>query len=195
MTDKQRQRLEAKIKRIRGILAYEKRKFGCYDDSKGLRYLPTEYFVKLEDYKGGLIYTRWFEKNFPDDMGFPEFLFEWSIILFMNGKVRAAERKVVEAYFRNTYILDKFFGRPIQPILKSEYSNICTPEYTQYFKYSANQKELADFSQFLHLFEISDKFQSISDRYIKAQIRLKTEKDPEMRHLLVRIDRQLLKEV
>jgi hypothetical protein len=195
MTDKQKQHLEQKIKRIRAALAYEKRQIGCYDDSRGLRYLPTELYLKLQDYKGGLVYLRWFAKNFPDDAGFPEFLFEWSVILFMNGKVKEAEKKVVEAYFRNTYILDKFFGRPIQPIDKSEYSNICTPEYTQYFKYSADKPELADFCEFLSSLEQSAKFQSIKDRFIKAMIRLKTEKDPEMRHHLVRIDRELLSEL
>jgi len=194
MTDKQKQRLQAKIKRIRGALAYEKRQIGCYDDSRGLRYLPTELYLKLQDYKGGLVYLRWFAKNFPDDAGFPDFLFEWAIILFKNGKIKDAERKVVETYFRNTYIFDKFFGRPIIPIEKSEYSNIDIPEYTEYFKYSFKQQELADFAIWLQEFEQSEKFKSVADRFIKAMIRLKTEKDPEMRHHLVRIDRELLNE-
>jgi hypothetical protein len=76
MTPYQKQRLELKIKKIRNILAAEKRKFVGYDDSRGLRYLPTSIYIKLQDYKGGLVYTRWFAKNFPDDAGFPDFLFE-----------------------------------------------------------------------------------------------------------------------
>ena len=194
MTDKQKQRIEAKIKRIRGALAYEKRQIGCYDDSRGLRYLPTELYLKLLDYKGGLVYLRWFAKNFQDDAGFPEFLFEWSVLLFMNGKIKDAELKAVETYFRNTYVFDKFFGRRIIPIEKSEYSNIDIPEYTEYFKYSFKQQELADFAKWLREFEQSEKFKSVADRFIKAMIRLKTEKDPEMRHHLVRIDRELLNE-
>ena len=194
MTDEQKLRLQAKIKRIRGALAYEKRQIGCYDDSRGLRYLPTELYLKLQDYKGGLVYLRWFAKNFSDDAGFPEFLFEWSVILFMNGKIKDAERKAVETYFRNTYVFDKFFGRPITSIEKSEYSNIDVPEYTEYFKYSFKQQELAAFAKWLREFEQSEKFKSVSERFIKAMIRLKTEKDPEMRHYLVRIDRELLNE-
>lgn len=195
MTKKQQKRLEAKIKRIRGALTNEKRMIGCYDDSRGIRYLPTELYLKLQDYKGGLVYLRWFTKNFPDDAGFPDFLFEWTIILFKCGKITEAERKATETFFRNTYIFDKFFGRPIIPIDKSEYSNIDIPEYTDYFKYSANQQELADFAKWLMEFEQSEKFKSVVERFIKAQIRLKTEKDPEMRHYLVRIDRELLEEV
>ncbi len=69
MTPKQAQRLIIKIADINRALATEKRKFGGYDDSRGLRYLPTRYYIQLADYKGGLAYTRWFAKTFPDDIG------------------------------------------------------------------------------------------------------------------------------
>jgi hypothetical protein len=195
MTPYQKQRLELKIKRIRNILAAEKRKFGGYDDSRGLRYLPTSLYIKLQDYKGGLAYTRWFAKNFPDDAGFPDFLFEWTIILLMNGKMKDAERKAMASFFRNTYIFDKFFGREIVPANKLENWSVELPEFLEDFKYSSGQPELADFSKWLMEFEQTEKFKSLAERFIKAQERLKYEKDPEMRHLLVRIDKQLLKEV
>lgn len=62
MTPKQTQRLSKKIADIKRALAAEKRRFGGYDDSRGLRYLPTRYYIQLADYKGGLSYTRWFAK-------------------------------------------------------------------------------------------------------------------------------------
>ncbi len=108
MTPYQKQRIELKIKKIRSILAADKRKFGGYDDSRGLRYLPTSLYIKLQDYKGGLVYTRWFVKNIPDDAGFPDFFFEWTIILFKNSKIKDAERKATASFFRNTNIFDKF---------------------------------------------------------------------------------------
>jgi len=195
MTPHLKEVIELKIKKIKAALAAEKRKFGCYDDSRGLRYLPTTLYLKLQDYQGGLAYTRWFSKNFPDDAGFPDFLFEWTVILFKNGNIREAERKVLEAYFRNTYLFDKFFGRPIKKINKDEYSSFEMPEYVKYFKYSDKQSDLADFSIWLKEFEQSEKFKEISKRFIYAQIRLKDEDDDEMRHYLVRIDKQLLNEI
>jgi hypothetical protein len=42
MTPKQIEILKKKIADIRRTLAAEKRKFGVYDDSGGLRYLPTK---------------------------------------------------------------------------------------------------------------------------------------------------------
>lgn len=194
MTPYQKQRLELKIKKIRNILAAEKRKFGGYDDSRGLRYLPTSIYIKLQDYKGGLVYTRWFAKNFPDDAGFPDFLFEWTIILFMNGKMKDAERKAVETFFSNTYTFDKFFGREIVPIDKSENWSVEQPEFLDDFKYSSGQPELAAFALWLNEFEQTEKFKSVAERFTQAQMKLKYEKDPEMSHYLIRIDDQLLSE-
>ena len=76
MTPKQIERLKKKISSVKRTLSAEKRKIGCYDDSRGLRYIPTKYYIQLADYNGGLAYTKWFDKNFPDDSGFPTFLFE-----------------------------------------------------------------------------------------------------------------------
>lgn len=195
MTPHQKEILQLKIKKIRAILAAEKRKFGCYDDSRGLRYAPTGYYLRLQDYQGGTVYLRWFAKNFPDDAGFPEFLFEWAVILFKCDKIKEAERKAAECFFRNTYTFDNFFGRPIELSDKLENWNIERPEYLEDFKYSCKQPELKDFSEWLSEFEETEKFKSIAKRYIDARIRLKTEHDPEMRHYLVRIDRQLLNEI
>ena len=95
MTPKQKERLQKKIVDIKRTLASEKRKFRFYDDSSGIRYLPTKYFIRIADYRGGLVYTKWFDKNFPGDSGFPEFLFEWTLILFKNGKTIESEKKAI----------------------------------------------------------------------------------------------------
>src|SRR5438876_962575 len=137
MTPKQILRTQKKISGIRRVLAAEKRTFGCYDDSRGLRYLPTRLYVKIQDYSGGLIYTRWFRKNFPDDIGFPEFLFEWTIILFKMNKLKDAEKKAFQTFCSNTYLFDKYFGKPIVRIEKYEGSNVGEPEFLNDFPYSS----------------------------------------------------------
>jgi hypothetical protein len=195
MTPNQKQRIEQKIRKIRAALATERRIFGGYDDSRGLRYVPTSLYLKLQDFKGGLVYTRWFSKNFPDDGAFPDFLFEWAVILFQNGKLKEAERKAVETFFCNTYIFDKFFGRPIQAIDKAEFSNVDRPEYMEYFKYSCTQPELATFCLWLREFEHTATFKSVTKRFIEARIKLKDEHDPEIRHYLIQIYRELLNEI
>ncbi len=191
MTPKQIERVKKKIADIKRVLAAEKRKFGCYDDGRGLRYLPTKYFIQLSDFSGGLTYTKWFEKNFPDDSGFPDFLFEWTIILFKNGKIKEAEKKAFQTFFRNTYIFDKYFGRPIIPVDKWEGSNLEAPDFTEYLDYSSEQKELADFSQWLDNLISTQNFHTRSNKYIDLQKRLKTENDSETRNYLVKASSQL----
>lgn len=189
MTPKQIERIQIKIKKIRAALAAEKRKFGGYDDSRRMRYMPPQLFIKIQDYKGGLVYLRWFKKNFSDDIGFPDFLFEWTLILFKNGKLKDAEQKAIETYFSNSYLFDKYFGREIIPIEKYEYSNVSNAEFVKYLNYSSEQEELADFTEWLREFEKSERFQVIREKYIEINKRLLHEEDYETRlYLLKQID-------
>src|SRR3989338_1533576 len=106
MTEKQQERIRLKIKKIKSELAADKKRWGgFYDDSRGLRYLPLEYYIKLKDYSGGKRYINWFYKNFPDDGGFPEFLFESTIVLFYSKKHKEAKRKLFETFSLNIYII------------------------------------------------------------------------------------------
>lgn len=73
MTDKQKDKIRERIKKIRLALASEKRRFGGFDDSSGIRYLPPRLFIKLGDFGSGLKYLKWFQKNFPDDTGYLTF--------------------------------------------------------------------------------------------------------------------------
>ncbi len=117
-------------------------------------------------------------------MGFPDFLFEWAVLLFKAGKVAEAKAKVWQTYCANTYVLDKFLGHPLQPLLKYEWSNLAQPGFTAYFTYSHQQAELLDFSQWLEEFLASESFTSRKARYLIIQQQLQVEDDPEGRDYL-----------
>ena len=185
VTPKQIERLQKKIADIKRTLSAEKRKFGGIHDGHGLRYLPTKYFIQLGDFSSGLTYLKWFMRQFPDDAGFPDFLFEWTIILFKTGKLKEAEKKAFQTFCRNTYLFDKFFDRPITPIEKWEGSNLEVPSFTAYFDYSIRQTELADFSDWLDKYISSEVFVQRSSKVIDINKRLKHEHDTEIRHYLV----------
>jgi hypothetical protein len=192
VTPKQEERIKAKIKRIKAELAADKKRWGgYYDDSRGLRYLPPSLYIQLGDFSGGLRYINWFHKNFPDDSGFPDFLFECTIILFKTNKLKEAEKKAFKTFCSNTYLFDKFFGRPIVPIDKYEYSNIDIPTYCDNFTYSSGQADLADFSDWLTKYLATEKFVTLSAKFIAIYIKLKTESDSETRGHLLRQSRQL----
>jgi len=194
LTPKQKERLKPKIAGIRKVLAAEKRKFGWYSDSRGLRYLSPELYIKLQDYKGGLTYLRWFRKNFPDDMGFPDFLFEWTLILFKNSKEKEARRKALETWFTNTCLFDKFFGRPVVPIDKYEGFNQEAAVFAKNFTYTAGQAGLEDFAHWLEQLERSEKFMDCTNRILVLGKQLNTEDDSMKRMVLLAKERQLLED-
>ena len=174
MTPRQTERLKQKIADIKRVLAAEKRKFGGYDDSRGLRYLPTGYFLQLGDYAGGLAYLKWFDKNFPDDGGIPEFLFESAILLFKTGRKKEAGNKVFRTFCSNPYWIDRFLSRPVTPLDMWHPSNLATVEYTQALAYSSGQPDLADFSEWLSDLTSTDDFTRRCSRYIDIYSQLNT---------------------
>lgn len=181
MTTRQREKIQAKIAGIKQALVAEKRKFGGYDDSRGLRYLPTSYYVQLEDYAGGLAYTRWFAKNFPDDSGFPDFLFEWTIILYKNAKSQEASKKAFETFCSDPDVFGYFFNKTAASEEAGEQSVLTTER----FPYSCTQKELAEFAVWLDALIATEWFSSLSHRFIELNRMLGAETDIGRRHELV----------
>ena len=185
LTPKQAERLREQIANVKRMLAAEKRRFGDYHDGQGYRYLPPKLYVQLGDYAGGLHYVRWFDKNFDDDIGYPNFLFEWTILLFKNGRLRDAERKAVQTYCLNTYLYDQFFGRPLVPLAKWEGSNLEMPYLAELLPYSSQQPELADFAAWLRQFECTEKFAAFAARFVRLGQQLKVADGYETRRALL----------
>ena len=170
MTEKQVERIQNKIKKIKRELAADKKQWGGFHrDSRGIRYLPPALYLKINDYSGALRYFNWFHKNFPDDSGFPIFLFEWIIALFKKKKIKEAEKKAMETFYANTYLIDKFLGNKLIDVIKNESSNWENSSLTEYLEYSKEQEELSDFYDWLKDFTTSDTFCNFSNKYIEIE--------------------------
>ena len=185
MTEKQKQRLKDKIEKIKRVLTSEKRKLGCFDDSRGLRYMPTGLYVKLGDFDGGLKYLKWFDKNFPDDSGFPEFLFESTIILFKTNDLDKAGEKALKAYFSNTFIFDKYFQREPKSIDKKTSSNTQQLDWLKDFQLTHDMDDLLEFSNWLDKFTKTEKFIKTVDEFNAINKELETEPVGPRRTMLV----------
>ncbi|MER3374050.1 MAG: hypothetical protein RIM83_05375 [Allomuricauda sp.] len=170
MTPKQAERLRAKITQIKKELAADKRRWGgFYDDSRGLRYLTPALYIQLDDYSGAKRYFNWFAKNFPDDMGYPIFLFEWTLILFKTKKITLAEQKAQETFRANTYLLDAFLQRPPHGRNIREWSNWASQELAADLPYSKEDGELADFAEWLEGFVDSEGFQQFAEDFLTSR--------------------------
>lgn len=170
MTPKQTERIKTKITKIKKELAADKRRWGgFYDDSRGLRYLPPALYIKLGDYSGAKRYFNWFAKNFPDDMGYPIFLFEWIIALFKTKKITLAEQKALQTFRANTHILNAFLQRPPHGRNIREWSNWASQELATNLTYSKEDRELADFSEWLEGFVDGEKFQQFTEDFFATR--------------------------
>ncbi len=187
MTSKQEDKIKNKITQIKAALAADKKRWGgSHHDGQGLRYLPPQLYIKLGDFSGGLRYLNWFTKNFPDDRGFPDFLFEWTVILFTTGRLKEAEKKAFQTFTVNTYLFDKFFDRPIKQIEKWEGSNLEVAEFAiDYFHYSHKQDNLTDFAEWMERLTKTEKFITLTNKYIEIYKRLKNEHNFETRRYLI----------
>ena len=170
MTPKQAERTKAKITQIKKELAADKRRWGgFYDDSRRLRYLPPALYIKLGDYSGANRYFNWFDKNFPDDMGYPIFLFEWTLTLFKTRKITLAEQKALRTFQANTYLLNAFLQRPPHSQNIREWSNWESQELAVDLPYTKTDKELVDFAEWLEAFMDSEKFQQFTEDFFASR--------------------------
>ncbi len=196
MTPKQEQKIRNNIKKIKTALAADKKHWGGYHhDGQGLRYLPPNLYLQLNDFAGGLRYLNWFHKNFPDDIGYPDFLFECTVILYKTGRLKQAARHAFKTFTGNTYLFDKFFDRPIVSIDKWEGSNWEGTSHAAHFQYNHQQENLSDFGIWLENLIQSEKFRALTATYIEIHKKLKYEVDRESRHNLTEQAHQLEKKL
>jgi len=196
MTEKQQERIRTKIKNIKLALADDKKRWGGeYDDSRGLRYAPPQLYIQLADFSGGLRYMNWFTKNFPDDNCYPDFLFEWTIILIKTSKLKEAEKIAFKTFCRNTQLFDNFPSIQTLNIDKNESSNIEIDAFVNSsFKHIHSQNNLTDVAEWFNNFIKSEKFILNSNKIIEINRRLKNENDIETRGYLVRQMQKLEKD-
>lgn len=187
MTVKQVDRVKKKIEKYKKALAADKRFWGGqYHDGGGIRYVLPEQFIKIQDHKGGLRYLNWFDKNFPDDSGYPVFLFEWTFILFKCNNLKQAEEKAHRTFFSNTYLFNKFLGKEQPGHDKSENSSWELVSLTEHFNYTKTNIEFIEFSRCIETILSSRTFLSKANEFIKIEQLLKHEPVGEKRSELVK---------
>jgi len=185
MTDKQIQRIRKRIKSYRAILASEKRRFGGYLDSPGIRYVIAELYLQIQDYKGALTYFRWFSKQFSDDIGFPDFNLFWAATLFENSKIPESLAKIYETSFSNTYLPELIAGADPAPIDKSESSNTKTLEYAKQIYTDCIELISLGFQIYLTSVVESEEYKANLNKYISIQKLIKDEPVGPMRSNLI----------
>jgi len=195
MTDKQIQRIQRRIKFLRGRLTAEKRQFGGYHDGAGIRYVIPELYMQIMDFKGAMYYFRWFAKTFPDDIGFPDFNLFWSMTLFHNNKIDAAIKKAYETAFSNTYLIDLIYERDPHPLDKSETMGFESIDYAKEVYQGCVNLMTLEFQTWLDYISGTDDFKANLNRFISLEKLIKDEPVGEMRSHLINESRKFEKSI
>ena len=185
MTERQIERIKKTIKFYRARLAAEKRMFGDYDDSPGLRYIIPELYLKIRDYKGAMVYFRWFSKAFPDDTGYPVFNLFWSATLFENNKIPEAIKKAYKTAFSNTYLLDLINGKDPVQLDKSESIGFENLEYAKQIYKDCIKFITLEFQIWISNLSEFDDFKANLNKFISIQKLIKNEPVGPMRTKLI----------
>ena len=104
------------IKKHRAALIAEKRKFGGFDDSGGRRYYISDLYMQIADYKGVITYKKWFDKNFPDDIGGPLLSLNWSIAYYGLEQIHYTKIYTIDTAFQNVYLHGLLLDREVNRI-------------------------------------------------------------------------------
>jgi hypothetical protein len=195
MTQKQIENIKKKIKVCRARLATEKRMFGDYDDSQGLRYYIPELYLKIKDYKGALVYYRWFSKAFPDDIGYPDFNLFWAATLFENNKIADAIKKVYATAFSNTYFLDLISGRDTVQIDKSEPIGFESLDYAKSAFDDCIKLITLEFQIWIINLSEFDEFKNNMNKFISLQKLIKDEPTGQLRTELLQTKRKFTRQL
>ena len=152
MPPKQVERVKNKIKKIKAALSADKKHWGgFYHDGQGLRYIPPQLYIQIDDFTGGLRYFNWFNKNFSDDSCYPDFLFEWTIILFKTGRLKEAEKKAFQLFCSNNDLFYKIVGHSNSTIMDEEFAD-------SYINQLICKDGLSDFKTWLDKLSSTEKF-------------------------------------
>lgn len=116
MTENQIEKIKLSIKKHREALTAEKRLYGGFNDSAGRRYYISDLYMRIADYKGAITYKKWFDKNFPDDIGGPLLSLSWAISYFELGKIKEAKIYTIDTAFQNIYLHGLLLDNEIKQI-------------------------------------------------------------------------------
>ncbi|NQS98605.1 MAG: hypothetical protein HQ591_09130 [candidate division Zixibacteria bacterium] len=160
------------IKKIEGALKYEKRTFGSIGDRAGARYLLGPLYLLMEDVEGALKSFRWFENEFPDDVGDPFQYLSWALAYYKSGQLKKAEGKFIQTMLLNLYLIPYILGddQPVYDIWHG--SNVDEKGYLNYLP--EEYKALWDDAALKWTAEAyeGEKARSFRNKYIEIQHQL-----------------------
>ena len=190
MTEKQIEKIRLSIKKHRAALIAEKRKYGGYDDSVGRRHYISELYMRIADYKGVITYKKWFDKNFPDDIGGPILSLNWSIAFHSLDQIADTKIYTIDTAFQNVYLHGLLLNKEVHRIDMYEdgYNMLeFTHSLMNYCRKVVTDQYIAWLSEFIETVDYKEPV----NRFIALNKLLKDESDTDNRIELIGYIRDL----
>jgi hypothetical protein len=172
-----------RITKIRSQFSVFKREYGFIDDGGGTRYYLSYLYFLLGDNRRSSEYMRWFEREFPDDVGEPFQLLCWALMLKRAGKdTDLAFGKLI---LSNIYLIPYILGDEVVRQDKSHGSNLKELSYLDYLPERIVTAITDDELSWLREQYESEVFQKILNRHIEIEKELQNTPVGDQRSLLV----------
>jgi hypothetical protein len=184
MTEKQIERIKLSIKSHRAALVAEKRKFGGFDDSAGRRYVISDLYMKIGDYKGAITYQRWFDKNFPDDCGGPLLSLNWSVAFYGLGKITETKIYTIDTAFQNIYLHKLLLDREVS-LIDFDEPGYDTFGFAKSIVPHCKKVVTQPYLEWLSFFIDTDEYNEPVNKYIVLAKQLKDEDGRQKRSVLI----------
>lgn len=184
MTEKQIEKIRLSIKKNRAALTAEKRKFGGFDDSAGRRYYISDLYMRIPDYKGAITYKKWFDKNFPDDIGNPFLSLSWSIAYYEIGKITETKIYTIDTAFQNIYLHSLLFDRKVNRIDMYEHGYDML-EFAKSMIKDCKKTSTQNYLDWLKNFMVTEEYKEPINKFIALNKLLKDETNTDKRSELL----------
>lgn len=172
-------------------LKAENRKYGCYDDSQGTRYIIGPLYLLAGETKEALRFFRWYGKIFSDDIGDPVLFLCWALALLRDGKHEQAVKRLVQAMFSNLYLIPHLLKKE-QALLDIWHgSNVAEPSWLEYIPAEYYNTWTEDELKWAEEQYYGNKLTGVRNRYIEIYHLLKTVPTGPKRSDLLREAREL----
>jgi hypothetical protein len=190
MTEKEIDNIKLKIKNQRAALVAEKRLYGGFHDGGGRRYYIADLYVQIADYKGVIMYKKWFDKNFPDDIGDAMMSLNWSIAFYGLGQINETKIYTIDTAFQNVYLHGLLVDREVSQIDMYEHRYDML-EYAKSMIKDCKKVSTKSYLDWLTTFINTDEYKGPINKFIALNKLLKDENNGDKRIDLLNYIRDL----
>jgi len=184
MTEKQIERIKQKIRKQKAALSSEKRVYGGIHDGGGRRYYISDLYMQISDYKGVITYKKWFDRNFPDDIGSPLLSLYWSIAFFEINKIKEAKIYTIDTAFQNIYLHRLLLGQEVKRIDMHEHGYDVL-DFAKQLQKESDEVVTKSYLDWLEEFVETEEYKKWIERFISLNKLLKDEQEVEKRVVLL----------